>query len=75
MANRIPLPPPALKQHPSGNVYFSPQQMQEHADKAVAAVLQESGIQSWKEVLDNCSDHGISAGEVEQAVFGKKAPE
>lgn len=75
MSNRIPLPPPALTQHPSGNVYFSPQQMQEHADQAVRSVLTEIGLQSWKEVLDHCAGQGISAADVEEAVFGKKSPE
>jgi len=31
------LPEPALKRMPTGNVYFSPQQMQEYAAAAIAA--------------------------------------
>lgn len=42
MSNRIPLPPPALTQHPSGNVYFSPQQMQKYADEVRAQALEDA---------------------------------
>lgn len=35
--NLPPLPAPALTQHPSGNVYFSPQQMHAYALEAISA--------------------------------------
>lgn len=71
MTNRISLPPPALTQHLSGNVYFSSQQMQEHADKAVEAVLKDQGLQAWKAVLDHYAKNGVSPEEVEKAIFGR----
>lgn len=52
MSNRTPLPPPALTQHPSGNVYFSPQQMQEHADK----VRREALIEGYDAGFDTAGD-------------------
>lgn len=38
MSENLPaLPAAALTQHPSGNVYFSPQQMHVYAEEAIAA--------------------------------------
>lgn len=38
------LPAPALTQHPSGNIYFSPQQMQEYAHAARQSALEEARL-------------------------------
>ncbi len=36
--NLPPLPEPALKRMPTGNVYYTPQQMQQYALDAIAAL-------------------------------------
>jgi len=60
MSNRIPLPPPALTQHPSGNVYFSPQQMQEHADKAWREGINAAADIAWSEIMAECKEQRLS---------------
>ena len=79
MSNRIPLPPPALTQHPSGNVYFSPQQMQEHADKVREQALAEgydAGFASSEDCWNGDFPSGVWTKDrymIEKAQFLKNA--
>lgn len=79
MSNRIPLPPPALTQRPSGNVYFSPQQMTAYADDVRRAALAEgydAGFSSSEDCWNGDFPSGVWAKDrylIEKAQFLKDA--